>query len=169
MDLCCGSGIIGISLAYLCNWLHDNHRELTYEIIAADYSEKALDVAEQNATLHNVDLQFVHSDLLNDIHGKFDLIVCNPPYVRTTEIGVEDEWTLKEPRIALDGGMDGLYFYRRILATAKQYLHTNGMIIFEIGYDQAAALEEIAITHGYRDVKVYKDLAKRDRVVTIRM
>ena len=169
LDLCCGSGIIGISLAYLCNWLHDNHRELTYEIIAADYSEKALDVAEQNAAMHNIDLQFVHSNLLNDIHGKFDLIVCNPPYVCTNEIGVEDAWTLKEPRMALDGGIDGLYFYRRILATAKQYLHSHGMIIFEIGYNQAAALEEIAIQNGYHSVKVYKDLAKRDRVVTIRM
>lgn len=169
LDLCCGSGIIGISLAYLCDWLHQRNRDLTYEITAADYSESALTVAVKNAAFHHVDINFVHSDLLNDIHGKYDLIVCNPPYVRTAEIGVEDQWTLQEPRMALDGGIDGLYFYRRILADAKKHLNTNSMIIFEIGYDQANAVEQIALKCGYRSVKVYKDLANRDRVVTIRV
>ena len=169
LDLCCGSGIIGISLAHLCDWLYKSHHELVYEITAADCSGAALDVAVKNATLHCVDLKFVQSDLFTDIHGKFDLIVCNPPYVRTADIGVEDKWVLQEPHIALDGGIDGLYFYRRILATAKNHLQPNGMIIFEIGYDQASALEKIALEHGYHSVNVYKDLANRDRVVTIRV
>ncbi|MBO4726412.1 MAG: peptide chain release factor N(5)-glutamine methyltransferase [Clostridia bacterium] len=169
LDLCCGSGIIGISLAYLCDWLHERQRNHFYEIVAADYSLAALEVATKNAALHHADINFVHSDLFNDIRGKFHLIVCNPPYVRTTEIGVEDEWTLKEPRIALDGGIDGLYFYRRILANAKQHLVPNGMIIFEIGYDQAKAVETIALENGYRSVETFKDLANRDRVVTIRV
>lgn len=169
LDLCCGSGIIGISLAYLCDWLNEKQHDLTYQITAADYSAAALDVAERNAALHNADINFVHSNLLEDVRGQFDLIVCNPPYVRTAEIGVEDQRTLKEPRMALDGGMDGLYYYRRILATARKNLYTNSMIIFEIGYDQAAAVEEIALEYGYHSVKVYKDLANHERVVTIRV
>lgn len=169
LDLCCGSGIIGISLAYLCDWLHANNRDLRYEITAADYSTDALAIAAQNASLHHADLNLVYSDLLEDVHGKFDLIVCNPPYVRTADIGVEDQWVLKEPHMALDGGIDGLYFYRRILSTVKPHLAAHGMIMFEIGYDQAVAVEEIAKEHGYGYVKVYKDLANRDRVVTIRV
>ena len=169
LDLCCGSGIIGISLAYLCDWLHNKQHDALYEITAVDYSEPALAVAVENAALHRADINFVKSDLFTDIHGKFDLIVCNPPYVRTAEIGVEDQWTLKEPRIALDGGIDGLFFYRRILAEAKKHLYANGMIIFEIGYDQALAVEKIALEYGYHSIKVYKDLANRDRVVTIRV
>ena len=169
LDLCCGSGIIGISLGYLCDWLHESHRELKYAITAADYSPEALTVAAENAVLHHMDIKLVYSDLLTDVHGKFDLIVCNPPYVRTQDIGVEDPWVLKEPHMALDGGLDGLYFYRRILATAKRHLTSHGMIMFEIGYDQAADLKQIALDAGYRDVKVYKDLANRDRVVTIRV
>ncbi len=169
LDLCCGSGVIGISLTYLCNWLHERHHDLTYEVVSADCSAAALEVATKNAALHNADITFVLSNLFEDVHGKFDLIVCNPPYVRTEDIGVEDKWVLKEPRIALDGGIDGLYFYRRILATAKEHLRTNGMIIFEIGYDQASALEQIAQKNGYHGVRVYKDLANRDRVVTIRV
>lgn len=169
LDLCCGSGIIGISLAYLREWLCQNQHDLAYEITAADYSEAALEVAVKNAALHNADLNFVHSNLFDDIRGQFDLIVCNPPYVRTNDIGVEDKRILKEPRMALDGGLDGLYYYRRILATARKNLYANSMIIFEIGYDQAAAVEEIALKYGYHSVKVYKDLANHDRVVTIRV
>ncbi|MCQ2382444.1 MAG: peptide chain release factor N(5)-glutamine methyltransferase [Clostridia bacterium] len=169
LDLCCGSGIIGISLSYLCNWLHESHHNLSYEIVSADYSVPALEVAIQNAALHNADINFIYSDLFENLRGKFDLIVCNPPYVRTADIGVEDQWTLKEPRMALDGGTDGLYFYRRILSTAREHLYPHSMIIFEIGYDQAAALEQIALEYGYQYSKVYKDLANRDRVVTIRV
>ncbi|MCM1404692.1 MAG: peptide chain release factor N(5)-glutamine methyltransferase [Prevotella sp.] len=169
LDLCCGSGIVGISLAYLCDWLCQRQHDLMFEITAADYSETALQIAVKNATLHQADLNFVHSNLLEDIRGQYDLIVCNPPYVRTTDIGVEDKRILKEPRMALDGGLDGLYYYRRILATARKNLYADSMIIFEIGYDQAAAVEEIALNYGYHSVKVYKDLAKHDRVVTIRV
>ncbi|MBO4823331.1 MAG: peptide chain release factor N(5)-glutamine methyltransferase [Clostridia bacterium] len=169
LDLCCGSGIIGISLAYLCDWLHQQNHVLRYEITAVDYSADALAVAAQNASLHHADINLIYSDLLTDVHGKFDLIVCNPPYVRTTDIGVEDPWVLQEPHMALDGGIDGLFFYRRILSTARPHLSTYGMIMFEIGYDQAAAVEKIALESGYSSVKAYKDLANRDRVVTIRV
>ncbi len=169
LDLCCGSGIIGISLAYLCDWLHESHKELNFEITAADYSSDALVVAAENMVLHHANVNLVYSDLLTDIHSKYHLIVCNPPYVRTADIGVEDKWVLKEPRMALDGGTDGLYYYRRILNTAKDYLAEQGMIMFEIGYDQSKQLEKIAKEYGYHHVAVYKDLANRDRVVTIRL
>lgn len=169
LDLCCGSGIIGISLFYLCDWLRQEHRELEFEVTAVDYSEAALDVAVRNAGMHHAEINFVYSDLLNDVHEKYDLIVCNPPYVRTMDIGVEDERVLKEPHMALDGGIDGLYFYRQILTNARKNLHENAMIIFEIGYDQAASLKEIALRNGYHSVKIYKDLANHDRVVTIRV
>ena len=169
LDLCCGSGIVGISLAFLCEWLCNQQKDLVYEITAADYSVEALQVAIENANTYNVDINFVHSNLFENIRGQFDVIVCNPPYVRSSEIGVEDVRTLKEPRMALDGGTDGLYFYRRILATARRNLYNNTMLIFEIGYDQAAAVEEIALNYGYQSVKVYKDLANHDRVVTMRV
>ena len=169
LDLCCGSGIIGISLSYLCDWLSQREKSLRYEITSVDYSEAALDVAAKNAALHNSDINFVHSNLLEDVNGRFDIIVCNPPYVRTMDIGVEDPLTLQEPRMALDGGIDGLYFYRRILATARKNLHTNGMILFEIGFDQAKDVEKIALQMGYHSVSIYKDLANHDRVVTIRV
>lgn len=169
LDLCCGSGIIGISMSYIADYLTQRHKDFKCEITASDYSELALDVASKNATLHNADLNFVHSDLLEDIHGKFDMIISNPPYVRTMDIGVEDSRVLQEPRMALDGGLDGLYFYRRILATAKKNLKPNGMILFEIGYDQAKAVKDIASKLGYRNITVYKDLANHDRVVTMRV
>ena len=142
---------------------------MRYEITSVDYSEAALDVAAKNAALHNSDINFVHSNLLEAVNGRFDIIVCNPPYVRTMDIGVEDVLTLKEPRMALDGGLDGLFFYRRILSTVQKNLQPNGMIMFEIGYDQAKDIQSIANKLGYREIHVYKDLAKRDRVVTIRV
>lgn len=169
LDLCCGSGIIGVCLAAGCAWLNERHKNFQYEVTASDFSEAALDVTSQNAALHNADIKLVHSDLLEDIHEKFDMIVSNPPYIRTMDIGVEDKRILQEPRMALDGGPDGLYFYRRILATAKKNLKPNGTILFEIGYDQAKDVTEIAAKLGYKNITVYKDLANHDRVVTMRV
>jgi len=169
LDLCCGSGIIAVSMAYFSEYLRQRHKDLKCEITASDYSIDALDVASKNASLHNADINFVHSDLLEDIHGKFDMIISNPPYVRTMDIGIEDKRTLEEPRMALDGGLDGLYFYRRILAAAKKNLKPQGIILFEIGFDQAKDISEIATKLGYRNITVYKDLANHDRVITMRV
>ena len=85
------------------------------------------------------------------------------------DIGVEDRRILQEPRMALDGGLDGLYFYRRILSTAKKHLKPKGIILFEIGYDQAKDVSQIASKLGYKDITVYKDLSNHDRVVTMRV
>ena len=167
LDLCCGSGIIGVSLALLCNWLREKDPSNHYLITASDISQKALAVARSNADLHEVDIEFICSDLFENIRGCFDLIVCNPPYVRTFDIGVEDPSTLKEPRIALDGGMDGLYYYRLIINQLRRHMNVDGMIMFEVGYDQAESVREIAENYGFTKIKIYKDLANHDRVVTI--
>ena len=169
LDLCCGSGAIGISLAYLGDWLTARNQQEKYEVTLADVSHKALLVAEVNAKAHDVTVNFVQSDLLENIIGCFDLIVCNPPYIRTREIGVEDKRILKEPKLALDGGLDGLYYYRRILSTIKKNLYRGATLMFEVGFDQAADVKSIAESNGFKNVKIYKDLANHDRVVTMRM
>ena len=169
LDLCCGAGVIGISLGYLTEWLNKKNPQDQYEITAADISQGALAVTQANAKLHNVDLHIIQSDLLDNIIGQFDLIVCNPPYIRTNEIGVADKRVLKEPRIALNGGLDGLYYYRRIMATIRDHLRPDGLLMFEVGYDQAEAVQEIAENNGFNNIKVYKDLANHDRVVTMEL
>ena len=169
LDLCCGSGAIGVSLACLCDWLAKKHKQHDFKVVLADISRDALSVAGANAMAQNVSVELVETDLFENVNGLFDLVVCNPPYVKTAEIGVEDKWTLKEPRIALDGGLDGLYFYRRILDDIDDILHPWGTIMFEIGESQADAVIQIAEDYGFHDITVHKDLANRDRVVTIRM
>ncbi len=169
LDLCCGSGIIGISLAYLTEWLQTKNSHARYEITTADISQAALAVTKANAKLHGVDLHLVQSDLFTNILGQYDLIVCNPPYVRTGDIGVEDKRVLKEPRIALNGGLDGLYYYRRIMATVQEHLRPEGMLMFEVGYDQASQVHDIAENYGFHHIKIYKDLANHDRVVTMEL
>ena len=167
LDLCCGSGCIGISLALLCEWLADKNKNDNFQVVLADISGDALMVAAVNAKWQGVNVDFVCTDLFSNINGKFDLIVCNPPYLKTSEIGAADKYTLKEPKIALDGGLDGLYFYRRIMADIDNVLQPWGTIMFEIGESQAEAVTDIALDYGFEEIRVYKDLAKRDRVVTI--
>jgi release factor glutamine methyltransferase len=129
-----------------------------------------LDCGEQDGC----EILVVKSDLFEQFrrYGKpvitFDLIVCNPPYVKTAEIGALDRYVLCEPKIALDGGSDGLSFYRRILKDIKKYLSPHGTIILEIGADQADEVSEIAKENGFNNIKAVKDLAKRDRVITLK-
>ncbi len=170
LDLCCGSGIVGISVAHLCDWLSKRDKiDDGFRITLSDKSIDALMVAKKNINIHNIDADLVHSDLIDEIDEKFNLILCNPPYIRTKDIGVEDKRILKEPIMALDGGVDGLYFYRRILSNINKVLAPGGTIMFEIGYDQAEDLYNIATSNGFSKINVYKDLANNDRVVTIRV
>lgn len=163
LDLCTGSGCILISLAANvplgCG-------------VGADLSEGALNVARTNARLNNVSsLAFVHSDLYEGViqaYGdkKFDVIVSNPPYIASEEIlTLMPEVKDYEPMMALDGHKDGLYFYRKIVAEAKAHLKENGMIFFEIGWDQADAVSALLADAGFNQIKVKKDLAGLDRVV----
>jgi len=155
LDMCTGSGCIAV--------IHAKHG---FNVTAADISHKALKVARKNALLNDVNIHFVRSDLFNAIEGVFDAIVCNPPYVKTNEIGLQDASTLHEPRIALDGGTDGLDFYRRIASSAHRYLHDGGLLAFEIGYSQADEVQNILREKVFCDINVIKDHLGHNRVIT---
>lgn len=157
LDLCTGSGCILISL-------------LTYgkdcSGVGADLSLKALEIAGENARRLGVECELIHSDLFEQLGEKFDMIVSNPPYIATKEIeALMPEVRDREPRMALDGKEDGLFFYREITGQARQYLKPGGRLLFEIGYDQGNAVAGMMTEAGFTEVQVKKDLAGLDRVV----
>lgn len=155
LDMCTGSGCIAISAAYYGKM---------ERVMAADISEKALNVARENATKNNVKVEFIKSDLFENITEKYDIIVSNPPYIKTDVIETLEIDVKKEPYIALDGGVDGLDFYRRIISEANKYLNANGYLMLEIGYDQGEEVKELLNKNGYNDVEVIKDLSGNDRI-----
>ena len=158
LDLCTGSGCIIISLMKLRPGI---------EGTASDISADALKVARENADRLDVKVRFVESDLFERIYGRFDLIVSNPPYIPTGAIGrLMEEVRLHDPRRALDGHGDGLYFYRKIIAESDLYLKQGGWLMFEIGSDQGEAVTAMMRRAGYTRVEVIRDLAGLDRVVT---
>lgn len=159
LDMCTGSGCIAISIAKLLE------KQMELEVTASDISNDALEVAKKNAALNNVNINFVESDLFENIEDKFDIIVSNPPYIptdviKTLDIEVKDN----EPFNALDGMEDGLFFYKKITEKAFDYLNENGCIAYEIGHDQGESVSSI-LRKKVSCVKVYKDLAGNDRVV----
>ncbi len=147
----------------------NNDRNVTVEtctVTASDISEAALVVAQENARINDVQVSFVQSDLFSNIEGTFDMIVSNPPYIPRHVIeGLEPEVTDHEPHGALDGGEDGLDFYRRIVAEALAHLKPGGWILFEIGCEQGEAVMELLREAGYEEVSCKQDLAHLDRVV----
>lgn len=158
LDLCTGSGCIIVSIL---------HNVADVEGYAVDISKQALNVAKENAKLNEVSVIFEPSDLFDHVTGTFDVIVSNPPYIRSSEIiKLMPEVQSFEPMEALDGKEDGLYFYRRIVSECKEYLNPDGRILFEIGYDQGAEVSALLQEAGFREVSVIKDLARNDRVVT---
>lgn len=156
LDLCTGSGIIGISLAK--NLLSD-------KITAIDISDTALNVAKRNAKKQNVNIKYIKSDLFENVQDKFDIIASNPPYIETETIESLTEDVKNEPILALDGGEDGLDFYRKIAKDAKEYLNENGKLFFEIGYNQKESVSKILKQLDYKDIECVKDLADNDRVI----
>lgn len=157
LDLCTGSGCILLSLLR-----YSNHCQGT----GSDLSEKALEVARGNARSLGLEAEFVHSDLFERITGKFEIIVSNPPYIPSGEIsGLMEEVRDHDPRMALDGGEDGLSFYKKIISQAKGWLCPGGELFFEIGSDQGEAVSSLMRQARYRQVKVSQDLAGLDRVV----
>ena len=157
LDMCTGSGCIAITVSDIC----DNAK-----VVAADISKDALDVAKENNEINSTDVEFVESDLFENVEGLFDVIVSNPPYIKTEEIeNLMDEVKLHDPRLALDAGEDGLEFYRRIIKDSKDYLKQDGMIFFEIGFDQAEDVSKLLDENGFKDIVVKKDLAMNDRVI----
>ncbi len=158
LDLCCGSGCIGISIKKLCS---------NTEVTLVDISEGALEVSEINAKQLDANVQVVHSDLFEALRGQtYDLILSNPPYIPTKVIeDLMPEVREHEPMLALDGTEDGLYFYKKISATAPKYLAENGMLLFEIGAEQGKDVKHLMEEAGFDHVIVKKDLAGLDRNV----
>ncbi len=157
LDLCTGSGCIIISLEKLS--------KKAGIFVGTDISEKALDKARENAELNGVKAEFLKSDLFEKIEGRFDMILSNPPYIRSSEIEeLQEEVRAHDPRIALDGGRDGLFFYRKIVDESRAYLNHGGRLMLEIGCDQGAAVLSMLEEAGFRGVSVKKDLAGLDRV-----
>ncbi len=157
LDLCTGSGCILLSLLRYSNDCVG---------VGTDLSEKALAVAVENASLLGMEAEFICSDLFEKVKGKYEIIVSNPPYIRSGEIpDLMEEVRDHDPMMALDGGEDGLSFYRKIIVSARDYLYPGGMLFFEIGCDQAQEVSGYMSKAGYRDITICKDLAGLDRVV----
>ena len=163
LDIGTGTGCIGISIAKLCP---------NTKVTLLDYSDAVLSVARENAELNEVDVEFVRCDILEEIPaGEFDLIVSNPPYIETDTIFSLDNIVRSyEPVEALDGGFDGLMFYRRIIEeVAKEILSDDGAVAFEIGYTQGEAVSEMLREEDFSGIKVLRDPCGNDRVVTARL
>lgn len=161
LDMCTGSGCIAVSI------LHQlSGRRSVVSMTAADISAEALVVAEENARRNGVEIAFAQGDLFENTEGVFDLIVSNPPYIRTDVIpSLMPEVRGHDPLAALDGGADGLYFYREITRGAPEHLSEGGWLLFEIGSDQAEDVSLLMEQAGFKDITVRKDLSGLDRIV----
>ena len=158
LDLCTGSGCIAVSLSRFFPEL---------EVDAGDISPKALAVARENGLRNNARVRWYEGDLFDGSAGLYDLIVSNPPYIAKEEIGkLDEEVRLHDPVLALDGGADGLLFYRRIAAEAGKHLVKGGGLFLEIGCGQAGQVEELLRAHGFGQIRTNRDLAGLDRVVS---
>lgn len=156
LDIGTGSGAIAIVLK----------KETNAKVVAVDVSGNALEIAKLNAKNNNADIEFIHSNLFENVGElKVDFIVSNPPYIESSVIaGLDKEVCDNEPILALDGGEDGLDYYRVIVHEAKNHLNPKGMLIFEIGYNQAEALKEL-MNDDFKNIRVIKDYGNNDRVV----
>ncbi|OGF44976.1 MAG: protein-(glutamine-N5) methyltransferase, release factor-specific [Candidatus Firestonebacteria bacterium RIFOXYC2_FULL_39_67] len=166
LDLCTGSGAIAVGVARKYPFV---------KMTASDISKKALKVAKINAQKHKVEdkIRFLHSDLFRglDKEKKFHLIISNPPYVAREEMkSLMDDVRLFEPKEALDGGKEGLKFYREIIKRAPYYLHPNGFLALEVGYNQAGLLKTMFIDSGKFDImKTVRDYAMIDRIIVVKV
>lgn len=158
LDVCTGSGCILLSL------LSNLENAVGTGV---DLSEKALNVARINGRNLGIQAEWIHSNLFDKVQGKYDMIVSNPPYIKTSVIEeLMDEVKYHEPKMALDGREDGLYFYRAMIREAEEYLNQGGILAFEIGYDQEEPVSRLMREQGYSQVQVIPDLAGLDRCVT---
>lgn len=168
LDLCTGSGAIGISIA-------NNIKNC--EMTLSDISYDALEIAQKNSVIvedigedigdsQKSNIRTIQSDLFEKIEGKFDIIVSNPPYIETKTIQTLDKEVQMEPKLALDGGEDGLDLYRRIIKEAYKYLNNNGTLALEIGYNQKdKVINLIKASNMYKGIYSKKDLSNNDRIV----
>ena len=159
LDLCTGSGCLAISIAKQC-------ASKQVVVTAADISDAALMLARENAKLNGVNVNFVRSDLFTSVRGRYNLIVCNPPYIKSSDIpNLQPEVRSFEPKIALDGGEDGLDFYRRIAKSVRSYLAKGGILLLECGEGQASEILKLFERRDY--AMVMKDLSGTDRFIKI--
>ena len=161
LDMCTGSGCILISL------LHENK---TCQGMGVDIADTSIALARENAERNDVRAEWLVSDLFSEVHGVFDVMVSNPPYSATAVLQeLMPEVIEYEPKRALDGHEDGLYFYRQIIAEAPKYLKPGGWILFEIGYDQGESVPALLTEAGFTEITVIKDYSGNDRVVRARL
>lgn len=153
LDLCCGTGCIGVSLAKLGG----------FEVTFADISRDCIDLARENAALNGIVGSFVLTDMFGNISGSYDMICVNPPYIPTSELASLQAEVKREPRLALDGGADGLDFYRRISRDYAAHLNPGGTLLMEIGAGQAADVAEM-----FPGAEIIKDICGIERVVVVR-
>ncbi len=157
LDLCCGSGCLAITIA----------KNTNAKVTASDISFKALKVAKENSVLNKVGVKFIKSNLFNNIKDKFNLIISNPPYIETNTLATLDQEVQKyDPALALDGGEDGLVFYRKIETEADNFLTEDGYLVLEIGFNQKTAVKKIF--KNWTFVDCIKDLNKKDRAIIFR-
>ena len=153
LDIGTGSGAIAIALAHFLNYA---------EVTSVDISEQALEIAHENVKINGVEdrVKLIRSDLFENVNfNDFDIIVSNPPYISEEDLmALEPEVRDHEPELALYGGVDGLDFYKSIIPEAIGYLKTDGLLIFEAGYDQAQAIADLFELHGYGDIGIFSDL-----------
>jgi release factor glutamine methyltransferase len=160
LDMCCGSGCIGISVSKLVP---------AVSVDLADISDAAITLTKKNRERLQADCTVIQTDLFAQIEEKYDMIISNPPYIRTDEIPkLMAEVRDFEPHLALDGKADGLYFYDKIIREAREYLYEDGYILFEIGQDQLDAVRGFLVENGYVDIEGMKDYAGLDRIVMAR-
>lgn len=155
LDIGTGSGAIAITLARLAG----------LDMTAVDISKKALKIAKQNAKQNDAKVKFLQSDLLEKVEGAYDFIVSNPPYIKSADIlSLQTEVKDHEPHLALDGGADGLDFYRKITESAVKHLKKNGRIYYEIGIGQSAEVQAL-LQKDFKDITVVQDYSGIDRIV----
>lgn len=158
LDLCTGSGAIAAAIKYTCPEV---------SVSASDISPDALALAKENAKNLNCDIEFFQGDLFAPLKGKnFDLIISNPPYIATKDMEKLERELSFEPQCALDGGADGLDFYRDIATEAREHINKNGVLIMEIGFDEGDAIKAILARAGWGNIKCEKDYAGFDRVIS---
>lgn len=157
LDIGTGSGAISLALS---KNLKDS------KIIGVDISKNAIDLANENKIKLNINnVEFKESDIFSNIEEKFDIIVSNPPYINKEDFEKLDNKLYYEPQNALYGGEDGLYFYKKIIKNAKNFLNKNGKIYLEIGYDQKDSISNLLEEYGYKQIKSYKDFNDFDRII----
>ena len=154
LDLCCGSGCIGLGIK----------ANSGADVSLVDVSQKALNVANINAKLNNLNVKLIKSDLFNNVKGKFDIIVSNPPYIKTKDLETLQAEVKREPVLALDGDEDGYSFYRKIIKQAPEFLNKNGVIYFEYGVGQAKTIEKL-LKKNFECIRIIKDYYNKNRFI----